>query len=944
MRLSKIKLAGFKTFVDPTVLSFPSNLTGIIGPNGCGKSNIIDAIRWVMGESSARNLRGESMDDVIFSGSSSRPEVSKAFIELYFDNENNTLDAKFARFSEIVIRREVSRDGSSNYFLNNTKCRRKDIREVFLGTGLGPRSYAIIEQGMISRLVEAKPEELRTYLEEAAGISKYKEKRRETELRLKHTKDNLNRLNDVMKEISSQLNKLERQAKAANDYKKLKNSERDLKLNLLSLKWNNYNSEIIELDKNIGKSNIEHEKQKSLLTNKDKLIEETRIQRGAKQDIFNTSQADFYHIGSEIAKCEKDIEHSQESEFSRQKSIDEVILNITNLKIEQEKEDLRAKNLENNVNEKRITLDNITRELTLLNKEKSASNFALQNWQTSFNEFISAQSDTKNKQEIEKTKIKAFEKSIELLTKRLRILESYTIDDEKNLSDKNIIMSTANDIQEKISSMLVDVERSESNDKIDDKFFKALPLSIRYISDNFKNLIKKIKILIRSQDDEIKDIKSKINDYQTSINKAKKLLEDLRLKIRTNDDKKIKLEKERIEFKQIIDKVIWKSEELQKSQNDLNVAISSLLSEKAAAHENLSRISREKTDLEDRKLLLLSSDSTPTKPSSDMQNLLKKLLNDKKNQEASLADIRDSLTLLDNKILGFESDKNDINIIISDLREKLEIMKISLSEKTAQRNSLKENSDIPLSEIEIAINKVSSSGSIESIEKDISSMQSKINNLGAINLAAIDELKDQKERKIYLDNQYDDLSKSVDTLENAIKTIDNETKAKFKEIFDKINNNLNSFFVKIFGGGKAYLEMTDNDLLNTGVSIMARPPGKLIKNINLLSGGEKAGVGIAFVFSIFKINPAPFCLLDEVDAPLDEANNARFCNVVREMSQTVQFIFITHNKSTMELADILSGVTMREPGVSKLVSVNVGEAVTLTANKNSLSGNINQPS
>ncbi|MBT3697226.1 MAG: hypothetical protein HOG46_02060, partial [Gammaproteobacteria bacterium] len=523
-------------------------------------------------------------------------------------------------------------------------------------------------------------------------------------------------------------------------------------------------------------------------------------------------------------------------------------------------------------------------------------------------------------------------------------LESYTIDDEKNLSDKNIIMSTANDIQEKISSMLVDVERSESNNKIDDKFFKALPLSIRYISDNFKNLIKKIKILIRSQDDEIKDIKSKINDYQTSINKAKKLLEDLRLKIRTNDEKKIKLEKERIEFKQIIDKVIWKSEELQKSQNDLNVAISSLLSEKAAAHENLSRISREKTDLEDRKLLLLSSDSTPTKPSSDMQNLLKKLLNDKKNQEASLADIRDSLTLLDNKILGFESDKNDINIIISDLREKLEIMKISLSEKTAQRNSLKENSDIPLSEIEIAINKVSSSGSIESIEKDISSMQSKINNLGAINLAAIDELKDQKERKIYLDNQYDDLSKSVDTLENAIKTIDNETKAKFKEIFDQINNNLNSFFVKIFGGGKAYLEMTDNDLLNTGVSIMARPPGKLIKNINLLSGGEKAGVGIAFVFSIFKINPAPFCLLDEVDAPLDEANNARFCNVVREMSQTVQFIFITHNKSTMELADILSGVTMREPGVSKLVSVNVGEAVTLTANKNSLSGNINQPS
>jgi chromosome segregation ATPase len=943
MRLSKIKLAGFKTFVDPTVLSFPSNLTGIIGPNGCGKSNIIDAIRWVMGESSARNLRGESMDDVIFSGSSSRPEVSKAFIELYFDNENNTLDAKFAKFSEIVIRREVSRDGVSNYSLNNTRCRRKDIREVFLGTGLGPRSYAIIEQGMISRLVESKPEELRTYLEEAAGISKYKEKRRETELRLKHTKDNLNRLNDVMKEISSQLNKLERQAKAANDYKELKNTERSLKLSLISLKWNNYNLEIIELDKNISKSSIENEKQKSLLTNKDKLIEETRLQRSARQEIFNTAQADFYHIGSEIAKCEKDIEHSQESEFSRQKSIDELVLNITSLRGEQEKEGLRIKNLDTVVQEKKIKLNNVTDELTLLNKEKSESNFALQNWQTSFNDFISSQSETKNKQEIEKTKIKASEKSIELLTKRLKILESYTIDDDQNLSDKNIIMSTANDIQEKISSMLVDVERAESLGKSDDKLFKMLPSSIRYISDNLKSLIKKIKILIRSQEDEIADIVYKINDYQSSISVAKKMLNSLQLEVHADNTKKIKLEKERIEFKQIIDKVVWKSEELQKSQNDLNVSISSLLSEQIAADENLARINRDKVDLEDRKLTLLSNDSTPAKPSSDMQNLLGQLLNDKKNKETGLAEIRDSLTLLDKRTSGFESDKNDINIIISDLRERLESMKISLSQKTAQRNSLKDNSDMPVLEIENALNKTPDSDSIESIEKEISRVQSKVDTLGAINLAAIDELKDQQERKVYLDNQYDDLSKSVDTLEGAIKTIDNETKIKFKDIFDQINSNLNNYFTKIFGGGKAYLEMTDNDLLNTGVSIMARPPGKLIKNINLLSGGEKAGVGIAFVFSIFKINPAPFCLLDEVDAPLDEANNARFCSVVKEMSETVQFIFITHNKSTMELADILSGVTMREPGVSKLVSVNVGEAVNLTANKESLSGNINQP-
>ncbi len=932
MRLTKIKLAGFKTFVDSTTLSFPSNLTGIIGPNGCGKSNIIDAIRWVMGESSARNLRGDSMEDVIFSGSSSRPEVSKAFIELYFDNENNTLDAKFARFSEIVIRREVSRDGSSNYYLNATKCRRKDIREVFLGTGLGPRSYAIIEQGMISRLVEAKPEELRTYLEEAAGISKYKEKRRETELRLKHTKDNLNRLNDVMKEISSQLGKLERQAKAANDYKELKDTERDLKIDLLCIRWTDYNAEIENLDKDISKNSIEHEKQKSKLTNKDKMIEETRLKRSGQQDAFNSTQADFYHIGSEIAKCEKDIEHSEKSESSRQQNIDEIIMHIDNVEVEKTKETNKLSELINTIKDKKNNLETVSKKLDSLSKEKSDSNFALQNWQTKFNEFISEQLETKNKQEIEKTKINAWEKSLLLLSKRLKILESHTINEDKASSDKNIILSDANDIQNKISSILIDLQRSDAINDKKDKLLQSIPNSIRFISDNFKGLVKKIKNLLRSQQDEINDIKNKIQDYESLIAKSNKMLDTLLLEIKENDKKKISFEKERIEFKQLIDKVIWKSEELQKSQNELNVLLSSLQSEEVATNNNIARLQKDKSELEDRKLRLLSSDASSNMPSTDMQNLLKKYLDEKRNKEKELSNSRDNLSVLDKKISSYESEKNEINLVISDIGEELQSMKILLSEKTAQRDSLKDNSEIPIKDIEKVLRTSSISNSIEKTEKEINQIQNKINTLGAINLAAIDELNEQQERKRYLDNQYDDLSKSVATLEGAIKKIDNETKSKFKEIFDQINNNLNNFFTKIFGGGKAYLELTDNDLLNTGVSIMARPPGKLIKNINLLSGGEKAGTGIAFVFSIFKINPAPFCLLDEVDAPLDEANNNRFCNVVKEMSESVQFIFITHNKSTMELADILSGVTMKEAGVSKLVSVNVNEAVDLTMN------------
>tara|TARA_B100000035_G_scaffold148025_1_gene126204 strand:+ start:3810 stop:6644 length:2835 start_codon:yes stop_codon:yes gene_type:complete len=933
MRLTKIKLSGFKTFVDSTSLSFPSNLTGIIGPNGCGKSNIIDAIRWVMGESSARNLRGDSMDDVIFSGSSSRSQVSKAFIELYFDNENNTLDAKFAKYTEIVIRREVSRDGISNYFLNNTKCRRKDIKEVFLGTGLGPRSYAIIEQGMISRLVEAKPEELRSYLEEAAGISKYKEKRRETELRLKHTKDNLNRLNDVMKEITSQLGKLERQAKAAKDYKELKDNERSLKLNLLSLKWNNYNKDIQALDSDISKNNIEHEKQKSLITGKDKLIEETRLKRGSKQELFNSKQAEFYQIGSEIARCEKDIEHSQESESSRLKSIDELVISIENLKKNYSIEKERIKSTEESISNKKMDLSNITKKLEILHEEKTTTNNALQNWQSKYNDFISIQLETKNKQEIEKTKISAAEKSIELLTKRLRILESYTMPEDQSSMDKNIIMTTADEIQQQISSISIDIQRSEHIKNKSDKLFHLLPDNIKSLSESFKNLVKKIKLLIRSQEQEIKDIKIKIKDYEDSVNIANKSLVSLREDIRNNDNKKTQFEKQRIEFKQIIDKVIWNIEENQSLFNDLNISLTSLESEKSAVEENLSRLNIEITETNDRRLLLLSNENNIEKPSSDMQNNLKQLLKDKKNKEEELSTIRNNLSSLDNQTLTYESEKNEINIVISEIRELLEKNKISLSEKTAQRNALKENAEIPVAEIEKALQESNNSDTIENIESDINKVQKKIDSLGAINLAAIDELKDQQERKLYLDTQYDDLSKSVQTLENAITKIDQETKSKFKDIFDQINSNLNSFFTKIFGGGKAYLELTDNDLLNTGVSIMARPPGKLVKNINLLSGGEKAGVGIAFVFSIFKINPAPFCLLDEVDAPLDDANNNRFCNVVKEMSKTVQFIFITHNKLTMELADVLSGVTMREAGVSKLVSVNVNEAVNLTANK-----------
>ena len=932
MRLTKIKLAGFKTFVDPTSLQFPSNLTGIIGPNGCGKSNIIDAIRWVMGESSARNLRGDSMEDVIFSGSSTRSEVGKAFVELNFDNSSNTLDSKFARFSEIVIRREVSRDGISNYFLNNTKCRRKDIREVFLGTGLGPRSYAIIEQGMISKLVEAKPDELRTYLEEAAGISKYKEKRRETELRLKHTRENLNRLNDVMKEITSQLNKLERQAKLAKEFKSFKQDERKLKLSLLALKWNNYDQQIDNIEVQIRKVEINHEKEKSVLSSKNKKIEELRESRNNEQSRFDKIQKDFYKLGSDIASCEKDIEHSQETETTRKEELDELskkaVIAQKDLEMEAKKNVQVLENIEA-IKEKNKS---VSENLKNLEKNKKDVNFAMQNLLSKINTFIGTQSENIKKQEVEKTKLEASDKSLSLLSKRLKILESYTINEtDKNLN-KDELLRKGTDVQEKLASLQIDFERSDVASR--DKFILQSSQSLKSIVSLFRELFKSVKILVRSQNDEIKDINKKIKDYEKIKLEAQNNIKELDIQLEEDITTRTKLDKERIELKQLIDKVEWNLEETVKSQNDLNIKITSLESEKDLIKNNINKFEIEISDLNNRKLHLLSSDASKDLPSDDMKIQLKKLLELKSQSEDNLTKSREAIQSYDNEILEIESQKNDINISISSIKDNLEDLKISISEKTAQRDALIENTDLPKKDIDAEIKSIDMGVKQDILAKDLQKVQSKINSMGAINLAAIDELEDQQERKQYLDSQYNDLTESVKTLDNAIKKIDSETKSKFKEIFDSINSNLNTFFNQLFGGGKAYLELTDNDLLNTGVTIMARPPGKLVKNINLLSGGEKAGTGIAFVFSIFKSNPAPFCLLDEVDAPLDDANNNRFCNVVKEMSKNVQFIFITHNKLTMELADILSGVTMREAGVSKLVSVNINDAVSIAASKN----------
>ena len=924
MRLSRIKLSGFKTFVDSTSLNFPSNLTGIVGPNGCGKSNIIDAIRWVMGESSARNLRGETMDDVIFSGSSSRSEVSHASIELLFDNSQNKLDSKFAKFSEILIRREANRDGSSSYFLNNTRCRRKDIREVFLGTGLGPRSYAIIEQGMISKIIDSKPEELRTYLEEAAGISKYKEKRRETELRLKHTSENLSRLNDIMREINSSLTKLQKQARDAELYKELKSEEENLKIKIIAKKVINFDEKLELAKKENHNYLIQKDKYNSESTGHNSKVEELRLSRDTEQERYTKIQSESFHVAAEIARAEKDIEYTLQIETSKKDNINDINEDIK--KIQNQIDDLNKKQLSNNNSIAECEANKSKLEINIKNidKEIKDSSFSLQNWQSSYNKFLSDKLELQKKIELEKSKIETYVENIRNLEKRLN---KYNESDDS--TDNNIqieLLQNSESYQKNLFNFKVDYERHIKN--LPTEIAKSLNLMLNNLIDEFKEIVIKIKENNKSVRQQIKEIQNNIKLYNDKIISSEEMLIKFANELDEFEKHKNNLEKQKLDLKQSHDKYNWQFNESSEKLNAQNVQITTLRTEISSYSDNLARSSADIDVLVLKKQEMLSDSNKPLE--LNIKNKLNELINNKKDKDSQLVTSQDKISLIDNEIREYEEKIGSLSINLQSVDQQINDTNIKLVELKTNKMALIENSDFNR---DIILRSIKNTDDIplEENENTLAETKNKIDKLGAINLAAIDELKEHEERKTYLDKQYEDLTKSVETLESAIKKIDIETKSKFKDTFDAINKNLTYFFPKIFGGGKSYLELTDNDLLNTGVNIMAKPPGKLVKNLNLLSGGEKAGTGIAFVFSIFRINPAPFCLLDEVDAPLDEANNERFCNVVKEMSESVQFIFITHNKSTMQMADVLSGVTMREAGVSKMVSVNVEDALQMTS-------------
>ena len=729
MQLKHIKLAGFKSFVDPTKISFPTNMVGVVGPNGCGKSNVIDAVRWVLGELSAKNLRGESMVDVIFNGSENRKASGQCSIELLFDNSSAKIGGEYASFNEVSIKRVMTRDAQSDYFINNTKCRRKDVQDIFLGTGLGPSSYAIIEQGMVSKLVSAKPDELRTHIEEAAGVSKYRERRKETESRIKRTRENLSRVKDIRDEIGRLIKRLENQAKAAEKYNVLKKDKAKLELDKAILFSIEAKSNRDDLQKKLDSLNRDLQIKNAESETVQSQIDQFRTENESVLSEYESAQKNFYAVGAEIAKREANLQNINKNDQETKLNLEKVKQNLE-----------KAKETEKNFDE-----------------------------------------------------LSPSEKAMHILNSMINTIEKYGITND-NIKEKAI----------ELKGLLTDILNIASA--------QSKTLTEEYLS--------------RQND---------LEDQIANAEKLKKSIED--------------------EMKDFVDK----------SSSAESVLVS--------LRQKQSKFNEELRELENKK---------------------------------SIADL----------------DSRSISEKITNIR---------IEQKTYEVNL--DNSNKKIKEAGIDIEKIDFSEyqniTLEELEDNLVNIETKIIKLGAINLAAPEEIEEESKRKEELDEQYDDLTEALDKLTGAIKKIDQETKTIFKESFDSVNLKLKEMFPKLFGGGLAELTLTEEDALNAGVILMARPPGKKNSSISQLSGGEKALTALALVFAIFDLNPAPFCLLDEVDAPLDDLNTLRFINMVEEMSKTVQFIFITHNKVSMERSDYLMGVTMQEAGVSRMVSVDVNQALEL---------------
>ena len=1160
MRLKSIRLTGFKSFVDATTVHFPSNLSAVVGPNGCGKSNIIDAVRWVMGESSARNLRGESMADVIFNGSSGRKPVAQAAIELVFDNADGSLGGEYAAFSEIAVRRMVTRDGRSDYFLNGSRCRRKDITDIFLGTGLGPRSYAIIEQGMISRLIEAKPEELRVYIEEAAGISRYKDRRRDTELRMRHTRDNLDRLNDLREELARQLQHLERQAQAAEKYREFKDEELRLRLTLQAWRWRQQEQIAATETARLGAAEVAlaalMSQRQALLT----WLEASHLERTQQADVVQQAQQQHYRLGHELATVQQSLQHRRERLLQLAQDLQDADMRYQQMSEHAHQDAEEQREVSMQLAELLPELADLQRQGEQGQDGLQSAESEMQQWQQSWESFQAraaqhtqqAELQQMRLQQIEQSQKRTQERQLRLETEQRHLPES---EDQAGLILQEQIAELdlrQEEAQEQVQALALQMQQQRQHiqaqerehdairrqlqeqqgalmalQALQDEALAAGPATQAWLQDMglqhtrrvlddlqvtpaWRNavevaLAQRLRALSMDSLETVADwsevpsalalstpaalwqamgdddlaheveplaARALLWGWRKSSSLAQALLRRGELAPGhvwvTADAVVVGAHFVQWPAKTAADGLIERQERLQElhagceqlqrqqvASADLLLALQQRLPEletaRDDAHGRMSELARERgvrladlrarqvrdeqqqarrqrihdelhevrqqeesdaiayeqaraqkeaalaamlVDAEQRATLLAQRDvrrervdaqrdevrtqreqlhqlDVQRQSLSTRQQALERSLERVREQCQALAERRDALReeqLLaeiapqheearlhelaeaqeqahqhwlqrrealaahDEAIRARDGERQQCEHHLQRCQDEIAALRLRIQEAQTRMQAVQEQMQEQGCELALGLAELGETTLDEAaLQVQIERVSGRIQRLGPINLAAIDEYRQQLERKTYLDHQDADLREALDMLENAIRKIDRETRTLFKDTFDRVNQGFAELFPKVFGGGHAYLELTGDDLLEAGVAIMARPPGKRNSTIHLLSGGEKALTALSLVFSIFALNPAPFCMLDEVDAPLDDANVARFARLVEEMSQRLQFIYITHNKIAMEMAHQLMGVTMHEPGVSRLVAVNVEEAARMAA-------------
>ena len=1133
MRLKQIKLAGFKSFVDPTQVPFPTAMTCVVGPNGCGKSNVIDAVRWVLGESSAKNLRGDAMTDVIFNGSTQRKPVSQASVELVFENIQGRLQGSLADRHEISLKRVVTRDAQSLYFLNGTKCRRRDITDIFLGTGLGPRSYAIIEQGMISRLIESRPQDLRVFLEEAAGISKYKERRRETETRISHTRDNLLRLSDVRDELAKNIEKLRRQAATAERYKELKASERRLKAELTGLKWWYFNEQLIQSEKVLAELETELHKFQTEGSGSFKQLVELKEQQQAQRELLEQTQQQYYQLGTDITALEQQLSHQRSRRQNLQEDQRQIRQNLQLGHDQQQQEQAELEELEALLlalapEQELIAQQQETCAASLFEVEQSQADqqsqfrtwqqqyfqlqqqqrqcqFQLQHKEQQYQQLQQQQqrvnaalaalelsdlaeqiSDSAQMHQSLQQQALATEQELQSVEAQLQQLQNaqqtLTLQSQqakltlqmlqRDLAKQNQQLTQAlaeqpllpqleivkgwdtavavalqalnfSQVAESLPSntlchMLsaytgdrpqgtlaakvltgpvpayfceifccnnqVEVEnrqhtlgnaqslitedghwRGRNWAIVASQAQRENPLHLQQRIDGIQQEIQQLEHEIAENAEQVQAVANSLNLTEVAVKALRQQLQSQQKQVQQQSTQGQLLaqqaeqqQQRQLEYQQQLTQLSeqaiaarediatgqlqleelnealliqaeqeqhwqqgqnqgqqsvaqWRAKQQQLNQQaqQLQLQQVSLSRQLDAAKVHLHRTINQLRQQEERLAQLIAQYDLLDDPDAEMQEQLQILLLTRGELEQTKLLQQQQLQLLEQQIREVEQGQQGLQQQLSHKQKQLENARLDAEGFRVRANNMLEL----LTEQQVNFKEIIQNLPADATEgvwqQQLDKTSEALSRLGPINLAAIDEFAQQDERKKYLDLQHDDLVGALDTLETAIRKIDRETRQKFKQTFDEVNLGLQTLFPKVFGGGSAYLELTDEDLLETGVAIMARPPGKKNSTIHLLSGGEKALTALSLVFSIFRLNPAPFCMLDEVDAPLDDANVGRFCNLVREMSESVQFIYISHNKIAMEMAAQLMGVTMQEPGVSRVVAVDVEDAVKM---------------